>query len=199
MEITLKLTGTNKLVQHNIRMANPLNQYVRELKEYTSKQRKTDDDYAAMIRIESRGSCYDTPDGMLGLPTANVWRAIAESATKFKKGKLIKEGLLFDDVVVPVIIDGRPWRCEEYLTAETIDYRAVGVSRAKTMRARPMIPAGWQTTHVMQLDETVLNVRDMGQILERAGKYVGLCERHPLWGTFTCEMVGGTAGLGMAD
>lgn len=189
-QITLALVGLKPMLQHNGRLANPLDGYTRALKTISGRRRKTDSDIVEMMQIEARGSAYETEDGLLGIPTAAVWRCIQQAATAFKLGKDIERGLLADDVVEPITINGQTWSVDKYLEREdAIDFRSVRISSSRTMRARVRVPRDWSSTHTMELDEEVIDLRNLQPVFERAGRYIGLGDWRPRFGTFALEIV----------
>lgn len=189
-QITLALVGLKPMLQHNGRLANPLDGYTRALKALSGQRRKTDSDIVEMMQIEARGSAYETEDGLLGIPTAAVWRCIQQAATAFKLGKDIERGLLTDEVIEPITIDGKTWSVDKYLEREdAIDFRSVRVSTSRTMRARVRVPRDWSSTHTMELDEEVIDLRNLQPVFERAGRYIGLGDWRPRFGTFALEIV----------
>lgn len=186
--LTLRITGTRPLMMHNGRMANPIDPWTRKLKELTNKRKKTDLDLADIARIEARGACWETEDGLLGIPAAAVWRTIFDAAKAYKRGEDIKRALSFEDVTRPVYIGERTVSCDEF-TADpgNIDYRPVKLMGRKTMRARPILRQ-WATVQELTLLTDVVDPRDLGPILERAGRLVGLGDWRPIYGTFTAEV-----------
>lgn len=190
MELKVRLTGLRPMLQHNGRLANPIDPYVRELKVYTGKRKKTDEDHAAIMVLEARASAYETEDQLLGLPTDNVWRSFYDAATAFKRGADLKRALLPLDDVVPIEIGGQTEAVDSFLQGEGhIDYRSVAVQRNRTMRARPLVPAGWQTTHSFELLTDILDGETLTPIFERAGRIVGVGDFRPRFGTFQAEVV----------
>lgn len=189
MELTLELTGTKAMLMHNGRLANPLDPHTRALKALTGKRSKTDEDLIAIMRTEARGGCWETADGLLGIPTGAVWRCIYDAAKAYKQGENIKRALSFDDVTEPMLIGGQAVQCDEYLKLpEHIHYTPVKLQGKKTMRARPLIQ-GWKTEHRFELLEDVINPRDIAPILERAGRLVGLGDWRPIYGTFEASVI----------
>ena len=184
MEITLIIEGQRPLLMHNGRLANPLDPHTRALKALTGKRTKTDEDLAAICLVEARGGCWETSDGLLGIPNAAVWRCIYDAAKAFKRGEDIKRSLITDDLTVPLTVHGGPVSCDDWLTDPAhIDYRPVKISGRKTMRARPRVEP-WAAEHTFELLTEVMDPRDLVPILERAGKLVGLGDCRPTYGAF---------------
>lgn len=189
MELTLKLSGQKVIMQHNGRLANPLNEYARRLSEIYGKRQKSTDDLVQLMLIEARGGFWETDEGTIGIPTAAVWRSIYDAAKAFKMGTTIKRVLFFDEVVEPLYIDGVNPDCDEWLKDEHhIDYRAVKVQGRKIMRARPVVPNGWSSTHTFTILDDVLDPSKLAPILERAGRLEGLGEMRPTFGTYNVEL-----------
>lgn len=190
MNFAIRLTGTKPLLMHNSRLSNPLDPYTRRLKELNAKRQKTDADYMEVARTEARGSVWEAPGGMLGLPTANVWRCLYDAATAFKKGEALKRGLLYDDDVLPLLIEGVPIPIDAYLAdPEHIHYGSVKVQRNRVMRARPRLRHWQSSDHPFELYDDVLNLRDLKPIVERAGRLIGIGDWRPLYGRFTAEII----------
>lgn len=188
MDLTITLRGERPLLMHNGRLANPLDYYARELKKINGKRKKTDDDYANLMRIESRGGAWETEDGLLGIPNAAVWRSIYDAAKAFKLGEDIKKALLFDDLIEPLTIKGSEITVDDFLRQDnSIDYRSVKIQRVRTMRARPIV-RDWESTHDFTLNGSVIDVGNLEPILERAGTLVGLGDWRPTYGTYTATL-----------
>jgi hypothetical protein len=205
MKLTLAMTGTRPMLQHSSRLANPLDPYARALKALTAKRRRTDEEDAEIMRLEARGGCWETPEGLLGVPTAAAWRSIKDAATAFRLGKDVERALLYEDVVVPLIVtdvsdvmvpmsdegDVETVSADDWIAGANVDYRSVkmpGTGR-RVMRARPIIPAGWRCTHTFELLEDVINARDLAPVLQRAGRLVGIGDWRPTYGTYEVEVL----------
>lgn len=66
MEFTITVTGTQPLLMHNSRMANPLDPIVKAVGKITSKRVKTDDDQEELARLDFYGGLYLDPDVEIG-------------------------------------------------------------------------------------------------------------------------------------
>lgn len=177
------------MLQHNGRLANPLDPWTQQLKALTSKRKKTDEDLMSIMAIEARGACWETETGEIGIPTAAVWRSIYDAATAYKFGANVKRALGFEDMTVPLLFEGKPQSCDTFLNEPGhIDYRPVVVNRARTMRARPRV-FGWQSTHTFELLEDVIDPRELVPVLERAGRLVGVGDWRPTYGKYAVEVL----------
>ena len=70
-----------------------------------------------------------------------------------------------------------------YKKIEYSDMRTVKVKQAKTTRCRPKFDS-WKGEFTVILDEDKLNVEEIEQIVNNAGKYVGMCDYRPRYGRF---------------
>lgn len=189
MKIVLHIDGLRPMLQHNGRLANPLDPYTQRLKQFTAKKKKTDEDLMNILMAEARGAVYETTDGLIGFPTQNVWRSVYDAATAFRRGADIKRALSFEDSIEPLLVDGAHITVDKFLAVPAnIDYRPVAVNRAKTMRARPKVQLPWAATFAFDLLDDVIDARDLAPILERAGRLVGLGDWRPIYGTFSVEV-----------
>lgn len=187
MELNITLTGQRPMLTHNIRLANPLDPYTQKLKEFTAKRKKTEEDLSNIMWWEARGGAYETPEGFLGLPTDNVWRALYDAATAFKMGANLKRALIPVSDVQPLFVDGEKAYVDDHLAAGNIDSRAVQVQRARTMRHRAIVN-NWTTTHHFELLSDIVDPAELTNIADRAGRLVGVGDYRPRFGTFTAEI-----------
>lgn len=187
MEISITINGVRPLLMHNSRLANPTDTWTRKIKEVTSKRKKTDEDHAALSWLEARGSCYETDDGKLALPVDNVFGAIFVAAKAFKLGTRMKGALVPITDIEPLYLNGETRDATEHVNDGNIDIRSVQVQRARVMRSRPIIEAPWSVTHQFEFMPDEINATELQQILERAGKIVGVGDYRPRFGTFTAE------------
>lgn len=189
MELRVTLTGTRPLLMHNGRLANPIDPWTRRLREVTSRRRKTDEDLAEQIHVEARGGCWDTSDGLLGVPSAALWSSLHEAAKFFRRGADVERALVTDDLVMPLAIDGAKVSADDWVTDfEHIDVRPARLRGQRVLRARAIIPAGWQSTHCFELLTDVMDARDLDPIVERAGRLVGVGDWRPMHGTYTARV-----------
>lgn len=189
MQIRIRLVGERPMLMHNGRLANPIDPYVRELKKYTAKRKKTDDDHARIMELEARAAAYETEDGFLGLPTDNVWRSFYDASTAYRRGADLKRALIPVTDVVPLEVDGERVLVDVFLKDwQNIDYRSVAVSRNRTMRSRPIV-RNWSCVHEFELLQDILDIEVLHPILERAGRVVGVGDFRPRFGTYTAEIL----------
>lgn len=122
---------------------------------------------------------YIGHDGKPMIPQPNVFRAIMDAGKYFKAGKskvttlkssLIPACLSIDEIEVP-IIHNEPW---------TIDTRAVRIpsTGGRISTHRPCFH-DWKLRFTVELDETVIGAKMLREIVDAAGKRVGLGDFRP--------------------
>lgn len=182
LELTVTVRGLNPLVLHNVRLANPLDPITRDIKTISGKRKKTDEDLSVLFQLEARGSIYETIDGLVGYPSANMWRSFHDAAKAFKRGEDVKRGLLHPGSIEPLLIAGEPAKVDDFLAdVNNIDLRPMTVNRSKTMRARPIIH-DWAATFTFDVVEDVFDGKDLLPIFERAGRLIGTGDSRQIGG-----------------
>jgi len=166
-------------------MCDPLNPYTKEMKEVSGKRKKTDDDYAAMARIEWEAGLYLDKQERVVWPGINLERMILDAAKKVKLGVLVKSALI---VPSDAILEADyPKDLEKRFESCRISSK-VRVGQASIMRTRPIFE-NWGLTFGILYNEDLINRRDLEQILEIAGAQVGLGDWRPRFGRFVVESV----------
>lgn len=100
----LKVTwkGISPLIMHSCQCVNPLHPIAKELKKYTSKKNKTDEDLVKISDLEWEAGAY-WKDGMgLYIPAENVEATIINGAKANKKGKEIQKYVDVTDLYIPL-------------------------------------------------------------------------------------------------
>lgn len=122
---------------------------------------------------------YIGHDGRPMIPQPNVFRSIMDAGKFFKAGKskvttlkssLIPACMSIEEIEVP-IIHKEPW---------TIDTRAVRIpSTGGRISTHHPCFHDWRLTFTVELDETVIGVKLLREIVDAAGKRVGLGDFRP--------------------
>jgi len=184
VRFTLQLTSTRPLIMHNAELANPLNPVVKEIRKFSKKRNKTDDDQEAIAQLEFLGGLYHDKELGPYVPADNIWRCLYNAAKRHKLGERVKEALLIESDVNPLAYKG-PRGAEELWANEAFRYyKSVRVQMSRTMRCRPIF-YNWATEADGILDSSLLDLEDLKRIAEEAGSLVGLCEWRPRFGRFT--------------
>lgn len=182
----LKVTwkGTTPLIMHSCQCVNPLHPIARELKKYTSKKNKTEEDLIKISDLEWESGAY-WKDGIgLYMPAENVEATIKNGAKANKKGKDIEKYVSVTDLYIPFFY-GENLTKEELITNyDYRDTRIMTVQRAKVLRTRPRFDQ-WSIIFNLMYDDTKIDIDTIVNAMEYAGSYVGLCDSRPKYGKFT--------------
>ena len=181
-KLKFRLRGAAPLLMHNIRLANPLDDVVKELKKVTKKRTKTDDDHAEIMRLEWLGGLYLDDQQRPIVPGEHIEAALIEAAKKSKRGKDAKSSIFcYGDSVIefkgPTNIDGL-WADGSFQ-----DTRAVRVQSARTMRTRPIF-RNWEIETEVSFLPQQINAEEIRDWMAIAGQLVGLMDYRPRFGRF---------------
>lgn len=187
MHITF--TGTAPLMMHNVRLADSLDPYTRQLAAISSKRKKTDDDRLEMSRIEFLGGLYHDEDMGPYIPAENVFRCLMNAATVNRAGKKIERGVIIQSRRIPLAYDGprepeKMWGTGE---SEFVDRRVVAVMGKRIVRTRPIFNT-WAIDFNVLLNPQVLDEDEFRVTLENAGTMIGLGDYRRFYGKFSVEV-----------
>lgn len=182
---TLKVTwkGVTTLIMHSCQCVNPLHPIARELKKYTSKKKKTEEDLMKISDLEWEAGAY-WKDGLgLYIPAECVEATIMNGAKANRKGADIVKYCNVQDLYIPFDY-GENLTKEELITdPRHRDVRIMTVMRARILRTRPRFDK-WSITFTMTYDEKKIDFDTIVNAMEYAGNYVGLCDSRPKYGKF---------------
>ena len=185
-----KIEGTNSLLVHSERGANPLDKRVKDLKALTAKKKKSDDDLVQIARIEWELALYYSKDPKVGpfIPGANVHSMINAAARLEKRGKDINRAVRVIENEIPLVYKGPRSLDELFARPEHVDMRSVRVGMKRIMRCRPIFDQ-WSLQFTLEYDREVINVDDIKRILDAAGRMVGLGDYRPRYGQFEVKEI----------
>lgn len=183
--IEFELTGNTALIMHNARLSDPMDPTAKQIKKYTSKRKKSDEDHAAIARLEWEGSLYH--DDELGpyIPGENIDAMLVESAKLQRRGKDIQRAVFCPEQRISLAYDG-PRDLERLWAKGFWDRRTVRVQSARTVRCRPCF-RDWSLKFSVAFHAATMNREDLIAIMKTAGAQVGLCDYRPRYGRFDVE------------
>lgn len=182
----LKVTwkGISPLIMHSCQCVNPLHPIAKELKKYTSKKNKTDEDLVKISDLEWEAGAY-WKDGMgLYIPAENVEATIINGAKANKKGKDIQKYVDITDLYIPFEYGEDLTKEELIQNYEYRDTRIMTVMRSKILRTRPRFDQ-WVIEFNLRYNEEKIDIETIINAMEYAGLYVGLCDSRPKYGKFS--------------
>ena len=184
--IDLDIIGTRPLMQHNARLADPMDTYTKRLKVLTAKTKKTDDDHAEIARAEWEGGLYVDEEGVYVKSDA-LECAIRDAARESRKGKAVVQALRVANETLRIDY-GRPYRGLDELWRNGYWQRdSVKVQTSRIIRTRPIFPT-WRTSVTILYDEARLDRADIIGYAVVAGQYHGIGEWRPKHGTFNVKV-----------
>lgn len=177
LHVTLK--GLNTLMMHSPKTVNPLHPLAIEIKKYTSKRKKTEDDLLKISELEWESGLYYDDNNGLHIPVECLQKTLEGGAKMFKAGKDIQRYVQFDGVAAPLDI-GVPFDLDRMRhDMKYYDVRAVAVMRSRVIRTRPRFDV-WRCEFDILIDEEHIDVETVARAFDNAGRYVGLCEARTL-------------------
>lgn len=183
-----QLTGNAPLIMHNGQLADPMNKWVKLMKQITSKRIKTDADLEEIARIEFFGGLYLNEKGPI-LP-AHVIDAVAISgAKKSREGAAAKAGCYCTGHAY-LEYDG-PRTAQELWEDERFRLSArVGMRGNSIQRMRPIFNE-WSAKIELCIEDTLVNPSRVDEWLQAAGTQCGVGDWVPQHGRFTAQRLNG--------
>jgi hypothetical protein len=181
-----QITGVAPLILHNGHLADPLNDYAKEMKKISGKRHKTEADLEELARLEWHGSLY-VSDGQVVIPGEVIEAHLVEAAKKLKKGQQAKASL-FCDGVFPLLYNGPSdlnalWQHEDYRLTT-----GVKVQRSRIMRTRPLFKS-WTLSAQVLYSPSQLNLGEVREFFRIGGDQIGLGDWRPRFGRYVAQDV----------
>ena len=178
--------GGSSLVMHNERLADPLDDFARNIAKISKKRNKTEADHVEIGRLEFLGGLYLNGNGPC-LPAWNILRCLQDGAKRHKRGVDVLRGVypLTDHADLSYQGPREPdvmWKKGGFALRKT-----VGVQRSRTVRTRPIF-SEWQSELSVEVDPTVFDLDTLANCWHDAGIYAGLGEMRPVYGRFAATL-----------
>jgi len=180
--LQISVEGIAPLMMHSDKTANPFNEYTKKLKALTGKRKKTDEDLSAISQLEWEASLYWNGKNYF-LPNSLIEATILASAKMFKMGPLVKQGVIVEDNATFEFTHDKLKPVDLYKLEQYIDLRSVRVNQSKVLRCRPLFNEWKSSFNITTIDEKI-DIANIKQIIENAGKYVGFGDFRPRFGRF---------------
>lgn len=185
-ELKFRITGTAALVMHSAILSNPLSPLTKTFKTFSSKRKKTDEDFAELARLEWYGGLY-LDGGKPCIPSSNIEAMLVEAARKQRKGKSALSGLFVEknamlDYAGPKTVD-ELWGDENFRL--TVGAR---VQKNRIMRTRPIFKQ-WSAVVTILYDTSQFSEHEVSNLMKTGGEIVGLCDWRPKFGRFVVEVL----------
>ena len=180
--LVYQLKSDCQMIVHNGQTADPLNKWAKALKQISCKRKKTDADHEEMARIEFYAGLYIGKDGPI-IPARNVDSMLVNAAKKNREGQAAKSGVFcLRDATMEY--DG-PRVVEDLWADERFRHVAiVRIGTARVARTRPVF-SEWTAKVQVQIEDTVVNPKQIDDWFHVAGTQVGLGDWRPQHGRFS--------------
>lgn len=191
--VTIKFEGTTPLLQHNSQLADPLNEYVREIKVITAKRKKTDADYKATRDLELRGGVYWSDEFGVYVPCEWIEGTILGAAKLSKLGTTVTRGTQVVESILPLDYAGkqRIKSLDDIASYPEFCFtKSVVISRKRVQRARPIFK-NWSLEATIAFDPEVINRETLLEIVSVAGALIGIGDWRPKFGKFLLSAIDG--------
>ncbi len=185
LRITWK--GITPLIMHSCQCVNPLHPIAKELKKYTSKKKKTDEDLMKISDLEWESGAYWKEGLGLYIPSENVEATIINGAKANRKGADIQKFCDVTDLYIPFEYGENLTKEELISNYEYRDTRVMTVMRSRILRTRPRFDQ-WKIVFNMQYNDEKIDLDTIVNAIEYAGQYVGLCDSRPKYGKFVATI-----------
>lgn len=178
---------------HNVRLASPMNPYAKELSRLNRAKpssKRTDEDRLDIARVEWEGGLYFDDEVGPYVPASWIFKTILEGARAGRRGQKVEGGLTVVEMIHPLVyrgprdIDGLWGNGGE---SGFVDFRTVRVGQAKVDRCRPIFNQ-WAFEADLLLDPGVLDVAELADIAEIAGRLKGIGDYRQQYGRFDAQI-----------
>lgn len=174
-KLKVTLYGTSPLIMHSPKTVNPLHPIALEMKKYTSKRKKTEEDLMKISDLEWEAGVYWIDDIGLNIPNECIAATLVNGAKFNKNGSAVAKYCHITTPFAPLDIGEK----QDYHKLKTDqrfrDIRSVCVQRSRVNRTRPRFNT-WATQFEMFFEEDRIDIGAVTAAFENAGAYVGICE-----------------------
>ena len=189
-QMKIRIESIAPMIMQSAQLVDPLDPVTKAIKLITDKRtKKTEDDLERLGNLEYQGCLYMHPDHGPIMPAANVERMMRDAATATKRGRDVKKGMQMLQDYAVVEYDGPRdlpgLRADGRFRIRT----SVGVNGKRVMRVRPIFPE-WALEFTLSYDPQVFNADAVKEILEAAGRYIGIGTWRPRFGRFDIVKAG---------
>jgi hypothetical protein len=135
-------------------------------------------------KVEAEMCLYKDPQGNIVIPSVNIKACIREAGRNYR----IRGRRSTFAAMIRAAIDVRPF---PYVPLShkgwVVDIRPVVVQGARILRYRPRFDEWTLEFQILNSDPTIIHADTLRKILEDAGKYYGLGDFRPEFGTFAVK------------
>ena len=192
---TYRIKGTMPSMQHNGRLSNPLDPFVKRIKPITGKKNKTDEDHLAISDLEFEGGLYLDDNDRVCWPPENILAMLITSAKFRKMGKKLANSLQIlgpseHQGMFPLNYEGPRELADLKADPRFRDIRSARVGQSRVMRTRPIFRQWSLEFWVLYLADQ-FDPEELDWFVANAGRLVGLSEYPARYGRFIVTHIDG--------
>ncbi len=181
--IKIEIEGVSPLLMHNVRLANPMNEYAKAMKKITSKRNKTEEDFVALAHIEFLGGGYWDDKERPIIPGEVMEGGMNNAAKRRRLGPRIKAGLLSDGNW-PLGYSGPKTAEKLWENKSFVDQRmAKPPGQGRILRTRPIFHE-WKLAFVLHYLPLEIDADQVEDVLSVLGNSIGIGDYRPKFGRF---------------
>jgi hypothetical protein len=191
--IKVKYTGVDEILFNNPQMSDPLNKYTKEMKTFSGKRKKTDDDVLTMRKIELRAKIYH--DDELGIYVPSTWVTASIQGVSWAKAKVKKA-----DIRASVFVT-QPKLKLHYekmnLVKNPIDivnnehfHKVLSLKQGqvRVVKATPVFNK-WSFECDIDFDDTIINESELKGLIKYGATFGGFGDFRPTYGRANVEFL----------
>lgn len=188
VQVRIEVTGTSELVMASGRLADPEDEYTREIAVLTARgSEMTVEERARKERLQWRGHLYTDPDGRVAIPMPNLLRCLAEAGGALGSGvkslrPSVQRGLIPLGSWIPLEYKPGPKSIPELQEDPQFRWRTIvnlnptsGRKGGKGPKVWPQF-ASWGFTTRLMWNPEVLDWDKLERVVRTAGLAIGICD-----------------------
>lgn len=160
---------------HSPKTVNPLHPIAIEMKRYSSKRKKTEDDLMKISDLEWESGVYWDDSLGLNVPNECVAATLLSGAKLNKNGSSVAKYCHIISPLIPVDIGEEQDYNKLKLDNRFRDVRSVKIKASRVIRTRPRFNT-WSACFEMFVEDDKIDMDAVQLAFENAGGYIGLCE-----------------------
>ena len=183
-KLHVTLYGKSPLIMHSPKAVNPFHPIAQEMKKYTSKRKKTEEDLLKISDLEWEAGVYWVDEIGLNIPNECIAATLVNGAKFNKNGTAVAKYCHIVTPLAPVDIGEKQDYDKMKVDNRFRDVRSVNVQRQRVNRTRPRFNT-WAAEFDMLFEDDKIDFEAVRAAFENAGNYVGICEmRNKGYGKF---------------
>lgn len=193
--LTIKYTGLDSLLQNNPQMSDPLNKYSKEMKLVTGKRKKTDDDILTMREIELRAKIY-WDEALGGIYVPSTWVTASIQGVSWSKAKIkkadIRACVFVTEPKLKLTYEGMEKVKKPLDIVKQDQFHNVASlkqGQVRVVKATPIFH-GWSFAATVEFDDSIINERELKELIEYGAAFGGFGDFRPTHGRATVEFIG---------